>query len=44
VDDAQTNALKVIPSFYCKKGKVLSLPSKGKCSSGSKKVKIDKTW
>ena len=44
MEDAETNALKVIPSFYCKKGKVLSLPSKGKCSSGSKKVKIDKTW
>jgi len=44
MDDAQTNALKVIPSFYCKKGKVLSLPSKGKCSSGSSKIKIDKTW
>ena len=44
IDDAQTNALKVIPSFYCKKGKVLSLPSKGKCSSGSSKIKIDKTW
>ena len=44
MDDAQTNALMVIPSFYCKKGKVLLLPSKGKCSSGSKKVKIDKTW
>ena len=44
MDDAQTNALKVIPSFYCKKGKVLSLPSKGKCSSRSKKIKIDKTW
>ena len=44
MDDAQTNALKVIPSFYCKKGRVLSLPSKGKCPSGSKKIKIDKTW
>jgi hypothetical protein len=44
MEDAETNALKVIPSFYCNKGKVLSLPSKGKCSSGSKKVKIDKTW
>ena len=44
MDDAQTNALKVIPGFYCKKGKVLSLPSKGKCSSGSSKIKIDKTW
>lgn len=44
MDEAQTNALKVIPSFYCKKGKVLSLPSKGKCSSGSTKIKIDKTW
>jgi hypothetical protein len=44
VDDAQTNALKVIPSFYCKKGKVLSLPSKGKCPSGASKIKIDKTW
>jgi len=44
MDDAHTNALKVIPSFYCKKGKVLSLPSKGKCSSGSSKIKIDKTW
>ena len=44
MDDAQTNALKVIPSFYCKKGKVLSLPSKGKCSSGFNKIKIDKTW
>ena len=44
MDDAQTNALKVIPSFYCKKGKVLSLPSKGKCTSGSRKIKVDKTW
>ena len=44
MDDAQTNALKVIHRFYCKKGKVLSLPSKGKCSSRSKKIKIDKTW
>ena len=44
MDDAQTNALKVIPSFYCKKGKVHSLPSKGKCSSGFRKIKIDKTW
>ena len=44
MDDAQTNALKVIPSFHCKKGKVLSLPSKGKCSSGFNKIKIDKTW
>ena len=44
MDDAQTNALEVIPSFYCKKGKVLSLPSKGKCSSGFNKIKIDKTW
>ena len=44
MDDAQTNALKVIPSFYCKKGKVHSLPSKRKCSSGFRKIKIDKTW
>ena len=44
MDDAETNALKVIPSFYCKKGKVRSLPSKGKCSSGFRKIKIDKTW
>jgi hypothetical protein len=44
MDDAQTNALKVIPSFYCKKGKTVSLPSKGKCPSGASKIKIDKTW
>lgn len=40
---ALNNALKAIPSFYCKKGKSISLPSKGKCLTGFTKIKIDKT-
>jgi len=36
------NVLKVIPNFYCKRSKSVSLPSKGKCSTGFTKIKIDK--
>lgn len=39
---ALNTALKVVPNFYCKKGKLVSLPTKGKCSTGFIKVKINK--
>lgn len=37
-----STALKKLPAFYCKKGKVTTLPNKGKCLTGYSKVSIIK--
>jgi len=35
-------AIKKLPAFYCKKGKLTMLPNKGKCLTGYSKVSIVK--